>query len=303
MTVSEICARLQAHQRERNWYIGSRVMLHNRMLAIVARDHGYSSDMSEADRDKQWTAARADVAAVRGGESLDNPRRAKAIGAHLIGLGTLSDQQEAIEKEMLGTAKLLPVAEWLESPDCRGFGLQSLATLVGEAGDISNYSNPAKLWKRFGCAPIQGRDGRRQMGSTWRRTGGLSAEEWTAAGYSPRRRSTLYVVTECLLKQNKGRYRQRYDEAKAAKLADPDFCKCNKCGGEGKITGKAKKQQCPTCKGKGNMPGRAHRHGMLLMGKLLLRDLWNLWHGKDINYKWSGEGGRKPVTVRTRASH
>jgi hypothetical protein len=40
------------------------------------------------------------------------------------------------------------------------------------------------------------------MGATWRYKGGLPAEEWTAFGYSPRRRSIAYLIGANLLRGN-----------------------------------------------------------------------------------------------------
>jgi hypothetical protein len=124
--------------------------------------------------------------------------------------------------------------------------LKSLGTIIGETGDLSLYANPAKVWKRLGLAPFNGK-----MPSTWRsgKEGKLSSEEWSAIGYSPRRRSVMYVIGESLVKQNDGDYRKRYDEAKAAiAAAHPDYSK-----------------------------GRCHNHGMLLCVKRLVRDLWKQW--------------------------
>jgi hypothetical protein len=63
----------------------------------------------------------------------------------------------------------------------------------------------------------------------------------------------MYVVGECLVKQNNGPYRARYDEAKAAKLA-------------------LESEEWPKL--------RCHLHGMLLAVKRLVRDLWKEWRAK-----------------------
>ena len=39
----------------------------------------------------------------------------------------------------------LPVAAWVAAPEQRGFGLQSLAILIGECGDLAGYANPGNL--------------------------------------------------------------------------------------------------------------------------------------------------------------
>lgn len=110
--------------------------------------------------------------------------------------------RKLVEKRLLKLAKALPVAPWVES--VRGFGLPSLAAIVGEAGDLSAYSNPAKLWKRMGLA-VMG-DGTRQ-----RRIGGADAIEH---GYSPARRSVAWNLGACIIKAG-GPYREVYDARKA----------------------------------------------------------------------------------------
>ncbi|TXI11657.1 MAG: hypothetical protein E6Q76_02165 [Rhizobium sp.] len=111
---------------------------------------------------------------------------------------------------------------------------------------------PAKVWRRLGLAPWtaeKGSESHTLMGSTWKAKG-LSAEQWSAFGYSPRRRSVMYVISESLIKQNKSIYRARYDAAKAAAA-----------------TAHA-----------GWSPMRCHKHAMLLATKLIVRELWRAWN-------------------------
>ena len=68
-------------------------------------------------------------------------------------------REETKYEHMMAFAKALPVASFVE--ETRGFGYLGLAQIVAEAGDLSNYANPAKLWKRFGLAVIDGRAQRR----------------------------------------------------------------------------------------------------------------------------------------------
>lgn len=60
----------------------------------------------------------------------------------------------------------------------------------------------------MGLAPFNGK-----ACSTWRREGGLSAAEWVAAGYSPRRSSVAYLIGECFVKAG-GEYAELYRERK-----------------------------------------------------------------------------------------
>jgi hypothetical protein len=111
---------------------------------------------------------------------------------------------ELEQKDLVRLAKSLPVAPWVIG--VRGVGLLSLAAIVGEAGDLSGYANPAKLWKRLGLAVMS--DGRQ------RRTTGAAA---IAHGYVPARRSVMWNVGACIIKA-KGPLKAIYDERKLYEL-------------------------------------------------------------------------------------
>jgi hypothetical protein len=118
------------------------------------------------------------------------------------GRDAIAKQRLAVEKRLAKLAKGLPVAPWVES--VRGVGLASLAALVGEAGDLSNYATVAKLWKRLGLAVMS--DGTRQ-----RKIGGEAALEH---GYSPARRSVVWNIGACIVKAG-GPLKEVYDARKA----------------------------------------------------------------------------------------
>ena len=108
--------------------------------------------------------------------------------------------RKAVEKRLSKLAEALPVAPWVKGT--RGVGLASLAAIVGEAGDLSNYANPAKLWKRMGLAVMP--DGRQ------RRISGVAALDH---GYSPARRSVMWNVGACIVKAG-GPLKAVYDARK-----------------------------------------------------------------------------------------
>jgi hypothetical protein len=99
------------------------------------------------------------------------------------------------------------------------------------------------------------------MGSSWKRRGGLSAEDWSEFGYSPRRRAIAFCLADTLIKGNGAReepvrrecgvYRKRYDDVKAAKLA-------------------LESEEWPKL--------RCHLHAGLLTAKMAMRDLWVEWN-------------------------
>lgn len=248
------CRTLQSLQRRRAAAIKSRIAIDNQLTAVVAVEIGYSAGMTEEERKARWKQAAELIKSINdGGDGERSPeltavrdRVSPIVASTQLARAGFDAYIKALEKEMVASAGSLPVAKWAES--VRGFGLLRLAVVIGETGDLSLYANPGKVWKRLGMAPFNGK-----MPSTWRsgKEGKLSAEEWTAIGYSPRRRSIMYVVSELLVKLNDGAYRARYDEAKA--------------------------RVQPRVESEEWTKGRAHAHAMLLCAKRLVRDLWIEW--------------------------
>lgn len=250
--LNETVEELRGMQRHRATVMQSRIRQNNRLAAVVAGFRGYHSGMKEKEREEKFEEARKEITQIMDGDTESD--LAPLVKAHMEGIAPLVSLQRTIEKSMLANAKKLPVHAWVEHIDRRGFGVLSLAIVVGEAGNLSNYANPGKVWKRFGCAPHEF-GGKNFMGATWKsgKDGKLPGEEWEKFGYSPRRRSIAYLIGEGLIKQNaSGPYRARYDFTKDLfQKSHPDY----------------PKQRC-------------HRHGMLLATKMLLRDLWIEWHQK-----------------------
>jgi hypothetical protein len=219
----------------------------NAVKALVRRMLGWNATAEEEDREKVNKLATAIVAAVvKGKEPPEGTAHvADTLREYIVSNAEAQkphdDLREGIEKQMEKIAKTLPVAPFVEAT--RGFGYKMLAVIVGEAGDLANYSNPGKLWKRFGMAPHQGK-----AASSWRREGGMDAEGWTEIGYSPSRRSQMFVVGDCLIKAS-GEYKAVYDARKAYELErQPDM-----------------------------KPIAAHRRAQRYMEKRLLRELWKAW--------------------------
>jgi hypothetical protein len=276
--VADMSAELQALQRQRAWVIKSRIMIANRLQASVAGTMGYSSGLKESERLKLYSEATKVIKGVIEG---DEHEIRSLIMTTCLAVDGFDAQQAIYEKEMLTVAKRMPVAKWVAEPEQAGFGIMSLAVIIGETGDLNNYANPAKVWRRLGCAPYT-KDDVTLMGSSWRSRGGkktvtkLTAEDWTDFGYSPRRRSIAYVIGENIIKQNgEGPYRTRWLQAKIrAYETHPEWewKPCDKCKGKNPA-----KKKCMTCGGIGEKCGHAHRHGMLLATKLLLKNLWLEW--------------------------
>jgi hypothetical protein len=150
----------------------------------------------------------------------------------------LSDVKAA-EKRAKAVLKEWHVAKFVE--ETCGFGWVGLLQIIGEAGDLGAYSNPAKLWKRMGLGLIS--TGERQRKFT-------DVAKALEAGYSPKRRSLMYVIGDSMIK-TQGPYRELYLTRKAyeqAKLPD----------GTAMVW---------------------HRRAQRYMEKRLLRNLWRAWRG------------------------
>jgi hypothetical protein len=225
---------------------------------------------------------------------------------------SLRQLQTQLEKQMEGYAASLPVVEWVKKKEQAGFGLLSLGKVIGETGNLSNYSNPSKVWRRMGCMPwkFEGEGVKynpHKMGSTWRggKEGKLPASEWETFGYSPRRRCIAYQISDVLIKLNKSIYRARYVEAKVKAYTNHpewDWKDCVACVGKGRVDDRndvtdsnpvSTSKLCPTCGGTGKKTLRAHLHGMLLAVKKLLLNLWGEWNGWPPYVKfWEVNGSR-----------
>jgi hypothetical protein len=224
-------------------YVSQQNRIGNATAAYARRHLGWSWDMSEKERARLNRAATALIAkaAKKGGMASAPPLLVPILEPAQEASKPYKKLRAEVERELCRLAKDLPGYAWMES--VRGFGALSLACIIGEAGDIGAYANPGKLWKRMGLAV---------MGDV--RQGGLPkgspAEAWVEHGYSARRRSTMWVIGDCLVKSNRdGEYRTLYLERKAYEL-----------------------QRDPEMK-----PIKAHRRAQRYMEKRLLRNLWRAW--------------------------
>lgn len=166
-------------------------------------------------------------------------------GAFFQAREVFATQRAATEKLLEREAKTLPLAAYVAG--IRGFGIASLAALIGETGDLRNYSTHSKLWKRLGLAVI---DGGRQ-----RRIAGDAA---IAHGYCAERRSVMWNIGQCVLKSQSvrvdketgevlreaGTYRRIYDARKAYEA------------------------------GRTETAAHAHNRATRYMEKAIVRDLW-----------------------------
>ena len=236
--------------------------------AYVASLLGYNSYQDVKERKAVWNKAAkifdcyGDVAAVNKitGSKKITTDIIDGAGLFIVetkkSLKSFADLRKIVEKQMIDYVQQLPIIDWWNAEKGRSY--LGLAVIIGEAGDLSNYANPAKLWKRLCVAVI---DGVRQGGLSK----GSAKELWIEHGYNKRRRSVLWTIGDCLLKVNgkDGQYKKLYDEQKERYLK------------------RFKKEWIEEGhKASTFKPGHAHNCAQRYMEKRLLRDLWNAWNGK-----------------------
>ena len=276
---AEVIQSLMNHQQIRRNIIKQVNRQKSACAAFVAGQTGYNSWQDEKERRKNLDRAKAilkimesnilpekkeeQIDTILGVESTITAEQILEMteGFTLVSRNSLEpyiELREVTEKHMIDDVQKLPICEWWCKEKGRSF--LGLAILVGEIGDLSNYENPAKVWKRMGLAVM---DGIRQGGLSK----GSPAEDWIKHGYNKRRRSALWTISDCLLKTNgkDGQYKKLYDERKVMehKRLKKQWIK------EGNKENKYK-------------PMHAHRRAQRFMEKRLLRDLWNAWNNKKI---------------------
>lgn len=207
----------------------------------VALPHLTSGDLSDVDDQDVDVAAEA----VEGGRSRIGTHHKDASLADFVSLPMIDAQdvirphRKRLERRLGAMGKQLPVWTWAEG--VRGFGAVGLAQIIGETGDLSNYANPAKVWKRMGLAVMDD-------GTPQRRV--ASVEGALLHGFVPRRRATMFVIGDSLIKGNRdGEYYTLYKSRK-----------------------EYEREQHPEL-----APFRHHQRAQRYMEKRLLRDLWRAW--------------------------
>jgi hypothetical protein len=181
---------IRAHHRRRRYAIKVQAKI-DRALESFVRINAteWSHDASESEREAFNRQVKAIVVAARKGKG--DGLIVELVEKTDRGREPFDIMRASAEKNMEQLARLLPVAPWIES--VRGAGLLGLATIVAEAGDLANYPNPAKLWKRLGFAPYDGFAGSTWKRETWR-SRALAAEEWIENPFSGERYALMHQI-------------------------------------------------------------------------------------------------------------
>lgn len=184
-----------------------------------------------------------------------------------FGLSTNEIHSEAeinFTKTMIDIAKQLPCHEWWVS--VKGRSSLGLALILAETGDLSNYPNPAKVWRRMGL-------------DVWEGEANKNKFKGMNTGYSKRRRKVAFVVANPLIQNRDNPYREIFDNRKVYEIErdtlgyNKEYVERNKSFMSRTYTTSKKKienGQLPQCV----INYRAHRY----MTKRLIKDLWVEWN-------------------------
>ena len=166
----------------------------------------------------------------------------------LPALNSLREERTLCEKQIEGITSELHVADWW----CGylGCNLGGLGKIIGETGDLFNYTNPAKVVKRMGLAPFKGKAGK--TWATHKGPGGLTKEEWVEFGYCPRRKAVMHTISMPVKMNKSAEWRLVYDAEKLKKAKDrPEWT-----------------------------PGHVDNHALRYIEQQMLIALWCKWWGR-----------------------
>jgi len=288
--LSALVSAIQAHHRQRVFAMEQRKRLDLSATAFVRNVLGFSTALPADERKRLTERANTlmDVlearyrkqrldAMLKAGEVSEGQHRQRTKSLDTVTDDPLADMLEApifatlqgreafdrLEaddtKELERLGRQLPI--WPEFADVPGIRGQTLATIVGEAGDLGCYANPGKLWKRMGLALVRGnRQGAPGKNAT--------KDDWIEHGYNAARRSRMWNIGQALVKTTASPYRQVYLDRKQVEL--------DKAAAEGltvKPAAQIKKAEQDQCRSVGHVANRAQRY----MEKRLLRDVWQAW--------------------------
>jgi hypothetical protein len=267
--VDTVCIALKEMQVLRKFVIKTQIRITNSATALAARMCGYEATDDEASREKQWRRADGIVSrALVGKPPLDDDKAVVlAIGEELemvkFALKPIEHRLDIIKREMARQAACLSLGNFVDAT--HGFNLLGLAVIVGEAGNLSNYSTVRKLWRRLGYGMAQGHEDKAY--STWRFSGGLSKDDWIKAGYSPQRLAEIYgvVTVPLMMHKKKNKYGAVYDARRARTLVTHPEWWVDK-NGKTKLT-------------KDGVPCSKHgdEDAKRVATKVFMADLWSEW--------------------------
>jgi hypothetical protein len=196
--VDAIVDALQAIARQRRFAIKVQQKLDRALESYVRINYtDWSPDLPEKERDKENAKVTKLIKAAAADDG--DPDLIELVKITALSRSAWDQKRDNATKAMEKLAAKLPVAAWVKG--VHGIGILGLALILaetGKTGSLSNYSNPAKLWKRLGFAPYDG-----YAGSTWKRDSwrprALTKEEWTDNPFSGARYATMQQLATHLV--------------------------------------------------------------------------------------------------------
>jgi hypothetical protein len=250
--------------------------------SLIARSIGYHTGLPEAERKRLMSMAgkarkMVEKAILDGKEPEEDPMIPSSvfgmIRTSFISRQHWDQQRTKVEASMAESARLLPVWPWVKS--ISGVAELGLSVLVGEAGDIGNYSGPGKLWKRLGLACF---DGTRQGMVPKEITGEARKEAWIARGYNPARRAEVWAFLDDMLVRAQWRGDRDEDGKYPSVTKKPVAVAAHSIGPYGKVYGERKAWNYA----RGLTPIHADRDARRFMAKRFIRDLWVAWQEANV---------------------
>lgn len=218
LTKIDLVAMIKYAHRERMFLIKLRTRNGNALGAFIRTQLGWSLDLPEKERDRIAKDASKIVSEKGVGTEFE-----WIIAANNDACSKYDAAEAEIELKLKKLVRELPVwKSWAKN--VIGFGELGLATIVGEAGDLSNYPKKGHLYKRMGVGLV---DDIRQGGLP----AGAPAADWIEHGYNRERRARLYgyvgvpfvkctaqPATDKRKARDASPYRVAYDERKAYEI-------------------------------------------------------------------------------------
>jgi len=250
---------LKELQSLRKATIKMQIKMNNSCKALVARFIGYQPDMEEEDREKKWRLAGKIIKLVEKNKPIEDgfSQVIPFIKQNQNARSGYDAYREGIEAQMVELTLTLPYAEWFIS--LRGFTAMTLARILGESGDLLNYANPGKLWKRFALHVHKGHAPSSYKCSKWVGGHKPDSEEWIEISNVSQRRAEIYSIVQISAIQcGNPEYKAIYDDRKLYE-----------------------NERNPEIK-----PIHAHKRAHRYVAKRILKDLWKKAHGQREESEW-----------------
>ena len=267
--IGETCGQIVELQSRRKFCIKQQQRCDRSIESFLARAEGYHSGLPQAERKRIFARAAKLRRAVEAGAA---DADAILVLASAASRSTWDQLREGAEKEMTALARALPVQDFVAG--VKGFGHLGLAVIVGETGDLDNYANPAKLWKRCGLAVLEGK----RQGNP----GPSGSDEdrkaaWTQHGYNPSRRAQIWAFCDDVMFRAQWRGDRDEDGKDPKKSGKPVAVPAHPIGPYGEVYAERKAWMLA----RGLEPAHADKEARRYMTKRLLRNLWQAWRGGE----------------------